>query len=69
MAPVKAVVYTEHNLWERYHWLTSTANRLTYRWNDAVIAVSDEVERSIRSHCRLNGKPQVNTILNGVDAD
>lgn len=69
MAPVKAVVYTEHNLWERYHWLTMTANRLTYRWNDAVISVSDEVERSIRSHYRVNGKPRLSTILNGVDVD
>ena len=69
LAPVKAVVYTEHNLWERYHWLTSTANRLTFGYNDAVIAVSDEVKHSIESKYKTNGKPKLCTILNGVDAD
>ncbi|HEU0020576.1 MAG TPA: glycosyltransferase [Dehalococcoidia bacterium] len=69
LAPVKAVVYTEHNLWERYHWLTSAANRLTFGYNDAVITVSDEVKHSIQSRYNLNGKPKLCTILNGVDAD
>jgi glycosyltransferase involved in cell wall biosynthesis len=69
MAPVKAVVYTEHNLWERYHWLTGAANRFTFGYNDAVIAVSDEVESSIRSRYRVNGKPKLCTIPNGVDVD
>jgi L-malate glycosyltransferase len=69
MAPVKAVVYTEHNLWERYHWLTGAANRFTFGYNDAVIAVSDEVENSIRSRYRVNGKPKLCTIPNGVDVD
>jgi glycosyltransferase involved in cell wall biosynthesis len=66
-------VYTEHNLWERYHWLTSAANRLTFGYNDAVIAVSDEVKHSIQSQYKFNGKlegkPKLCTILNGVDTD
>jgi glycosyltransferase involved in cell wall biosynthesis len=73
MTPVQAVVYTEHNLWERYHWLTSAANRLTFAYNDAVIAVSEEVKHSIQSRYNLNGnlngRPKLCTILNGVDAD
>ena len=69
MSQVKAVVYTEHNLWPRYHWLTSAANRATYGWNDAVIAVSGEVEHSIRSNYKLNGKPELRTIPNGVDVE
>jgi glycosyltransferase involved in cell wall biosynthesis len=72
LAPVKAVVYTEHNLWERYHWLTSAANRLTFGYNDAVIAVSDEVKHSIQARYNrnhMNGKPKLCTILNGVDSD
>lgn len=69
VTPVKAVVYTEHNLWQRYHWLTAAANRLTYGWNDAVIAVSSEVELSIRSRSKTNGKPKLDTIPNGVDVE
>jgi len=69
LAPVKGVVYTEHNVWERYNRFTYMANRWTYGWNDAVIAVSDDVERSIRANYKVNGKPQLSTILNGIDLD
>lgn len=67
MSPVKAVVYTEHNLWQRYHKITSLFNKITYRWNDAVIAVSNEVEHSIRDNYSVNGKPKLDVIPNGVD--
>lgn len=67
LSSVKAVVYTEHNLWERYHWLTGAFNRMTYRWNDTVISVSEEVERSIRSRYNPNGNLRLCTIHNGVD--
>lgn len=43
------IVHTEHNLWARYRWPTRWANRLTYRRNRAVIAVSAGVAASIRS--------------------
>lgn len=69
MSPVKAVVYTEHNLWQRYHKATSLFNKMTYRWNDAVIAVSREVERSIRDNYSVNGKPALDVIHNGVDIE
>ena len=68
-APVRSVVYTEHNVWERYRWPTSTLNRLTYGWNDAVIAVSGSVERSISSRYRANGRPKLAVIPNGIDLD
>lgn len=69
LAPVKGVVYSEHNLWERYHWLTSAANRLTFGYNDAVIAVSSEVEQSIRCRYKPHSRQRLCTILNGVDID
>jgi glycosyltransferase involved in cell wall biosynthesis len=41
-------VYTEHNVWARYHPVTYVANRMTYRRNSHVFAVSEEVRGSIR---------------------
>ncbi len=67
--PVKSVVYSEHNVWERYHRLTHFANRMTFKWNDAVVAVSGDVEKSIRSGINLNGHPRLDTISNGVDVE
>jgi glycosyltransferase involved in cell wall biosynthesis len=58
-----AIVHTEHNLWGRYRPLTRWANRLTYRRNRAVIAVSDGVAESIRS------RVPVEVVLHGVEAD
>ena len=43
------LVYTEHNVWQRYRLPTRLANALTYRRNDAVIAVSGAVRDSIAS--------------------
>lgn len=42
------VVSTEHNAWGTYHRLTRLANAVTAPLDDAIIAVSDEVRRSIR---------------------
>lgn len=67
--PVKSIVYSEHNVWERYHRLTHFANKMTYKWNDAVVAVSEDVENSIRSGMHVNGRPKLGTITNGVDID
>ncbi|MFC6598849.1 glycosyltransferase [Kitasatospora paranensis] len=41
------LVHTEHNVWERYRTATRWANALTYRRNDAVIAVSHAVAATI----------------------
>lgn len=63
------LVYTEHNVWQRYHRATYWANAVTYPRNDLVFAVSDEVRRSIRyprplSFLRL---PPVETLYHGVE--
>ncbi len=62
------VVYTEHNLQERYHSLTRWANAATYGWNRRVLAVSAEVARSIeRSGLLLSTR--VVTVPNGVPVE
>ncbi len=61
------VVYTEHNVPQRYAPITRILNRRTYRMNDVVIAVSDEVRRGIESYA--NGRPRIVTIQNAVDAE
>ncbi len=60
------VIYTEHNVPQRYAPITRILNRRTYRMNDVVIAVSDEVRRGIEPYA--NGRPRIVTIQNAVDA-
>lgn len=67
LAGVPHVVYTEHNVPERYALPTRVLNQLTYAMNDTVIAVSDEVRRAIEGYS--NGRPTIVTVLNAVDAD
>jgi len=61
------VIYTEHNKQERYHFLTKWMNRLTFNWQTAAIAVSNDVEVSIREN--IHPTIPVQTILNGVNTD
>jgi glycosyltransferase involved in cell wall biosynthesis len=61
------LIYTEHNIQQRYHWVTRTLNRITFGWQSMVIAVSDEVARSIQT--TMHPSVQVTTILNGVDTN
>ena len=42
-----AVATTEHNLWQSYHPLTRFANRVTAPLDDATLAVSEQVRRSM----------------------
>ena len=56
------VVYTEHNLAWSYRPLTRTVNRLTYRWNDAVTAVSAAVAETISGY----PGPPASVVTNGV---
>ncbi len=59
------VVYTEHNLQERYHPLTRGLNSRTWRFQSAVIAVSGEVEESAR---RQNGSAvPIYVVRNGIE--
>jgi glycosyltransferase involved in cell wall biosynthesis len=62
------VIYTEHNLQERYHPLTRWLNGATYGWNDYVLTVSGEVSASI-VRLKLDRKTQVETLLNGVPVE
>jgi glycosyltransferase involved in cell wall biosynthesis len=58
-----ALVYTEHNRWPSYRIVTRVANRLTFRWNDAVIAVSDDVRESVSAPARQ----RVEVVVHGID--
>lgn len=59
------MLYTEHNIQERYHWITKTLNRITFNAQTAAIAVSDDVSSSIQK--AIHPKVPVHTILNGVN--
>lgn len=59
------VVYTEHNLMERYHPITRFLNKSTFAMQAHVVSVSRDVEQSIRKH--TNTKVPVSTVLNGID--
>jgi glycosyltransferase involved in cell wall biosynthesis len=58
------VVYSEHNLQERYHRLTAAANRRTWALQRKVVAVSAEVAASIAE--RIGGRVPVQVVRNGV---
>jgi L-malate glycosyltransferase len=61
------VLYTEHNKQERYHWATRFMNLTTMNWQTCVVAVSKDVEESIRKHKKIESK--LVTIPNGVNVD
>ncbi|MHC2993861.1 glycosyl transferase family 1, partial [Pontibacter sp. HJ8] len=73
------VVYTEHNKWERYNKITYWLNKISFGWQDAAVAVSDDVQQSIRKNAgakfrelilpatheaRIKGKAQRPYLLN-----
>ncbi len=58
------VVYTEHNVMERYHPWTRRANLWSWGLQDRVIAVSGEVAASIASHTGV--RVPVRVVRNGV---
>ena len=59
------VLYTEHNLQERYHFLTKFINKWSFNFQTLAIGVSQEVSDSILQ----NIKPKIapTTLLNGVN--
>lgn len=61
------VVYTEHNLVNRYKQISRWLSRWTYRMHDQTIAVSQAVAESIQSTYRPS-RP-LHLIPNGVDTD
>jgi glycosyltransferase involved in cell wall biosynthesis len=63
------IVYTEHNVWSRYHRATYLANLASFPRNDHVFAVSDEVRASIRYPGPLGALPMppLETLHHGLD--
>ncbi len=59
------VLYTEHNLQERYHFITKYINKWSFNYQNMAIGVSEDVTQSILK----NIKPTISckTILNGVN--
>ena len=63
------LVYTEHNVWERYHRATYWGNVLTFPRNHHVFAVSEQVRTSIQypGPLRALRMPPVETLYHGPD--
>jgi L-malate glycosyltransferase len=61
------VIYTEHNVQQRYHRMTRIMNRWTWHWQAGVVAVSNEVAASIRSS--MDSSVPVYVVQNGIAAD
>jgi glycosyltransferase involved in cell wall biosynthesis len=63
------LVYTEHNVWSRYHRATYWGNAITYGRNDYVFAVSDSVRESVRYPRLMRGlsMPKIETLYQGLD--
>jgi L-malate glycosyltransferase len=61
------VLYTEHNMQERYHFLTKTINKLTFNSQTLGIGVSDDVSNSIKKN--IQPSIPVQTVLNGINTE
>ncbi len=59
------VIYTEHNLQERYHFLTKVLNKWSFNFQTAAIGVSEDVTQSI--HKNIHPSISCKTLLNGVN--
>ena len=59
------VVYTEHNLQDRYHFVTKILNKYSYNKQTLAFGVSQDVTQSINNS--ISPKIPVETLLNGVN--
>lgn len=59
------VLYTEHNMQERYHVITKFINKYTFNSQSLAFGVSDDVTHSIQKN--IYPKIPVRTLLNGVN--
>ncbi|WPY99729.1 glycosyltransferase [Christiangramia sp. OXR-203] len=59
------LIYTEHNIQERYHVATKKLNAFTFNWQSKAIGVSADVSKSISEN--INPDISVQTLLNGVN--
>lgn len=63
------IIYTEHNLWPNYFWVTRWANIATYGMSDASMAVSTGV-RSSQARTNLGRVTRGTRIVrNGIDVE
>lgn len=68
------IVYTEHNTWDRYNKLSYWGNRISFKKQDVVIAVSNEVALSMRLNSiwdpyQRGGRMKLKVIQNGVNTE
>jgi L-malate glycosyltransferase len=61
------MVYTEHNMQERYHYITKILNKKTFNSQSLAVGVSEDVVESIEKN--IGPKILVKTILNGVNTE
>ena len=61
------LLYTEHNIQERYHFTTKLLNKWSFNWQSGAIGVSKDVSKSIGKN--INTKVPVETLLNGVNTE
>lgn len=59
------VVYSEHNMQERYHIATRKINQYTFNSQSLALGVSEDVTNSIKKN--INPSIQVKTLLNGAN--
>ena len=68
LAGVKAIISTEHELVERHHPLTRLGSVLTYPINNATIAVSQAVARSLLRY-KTTRPGTIHVVYNAIDLD
>ena len=61
------LVYTEHNMQERYHAVTKLLNKYSFNSQSLAIGVSEDVSNSIKEN--INPDIPVITLLNGVNTE
>ncbi|MDT0686559.1 glycosyltransferase [Autumnicola psychrophila] len=61
------VLYTEHNMQERYHVITKKINKSTFNHQSMAFGVSEDVTNSIKNN--IHPSIPVKTLLNGVNTD
>jgi glycosyltransferase involved in cell wall biosynthesis len=59
------VIYTEHNLQERYHFITKWINKWSFNFQTLAIGVSEDVTQSILKN--IHPTISCKTVLNGVN--
>jgi L-malate glycosyltransferase len=61
------VIYTEHNIQEKYHIATRLINKYTFNSQNLVLGVSEDVTQSIRKNIQPGIESR--TLLNGVNTE